>query len=105
MGTARHGEGDADQQYHRDLKKQRQCADQPGDTHGVMRAILAKGFEHANGDLIDRAGFMQDFAKHRAQRDHNRQKAERAAHAFLHGFRYLIQRHAGEQARANRDHH
>ncbi|SUB14604.1 Uncharacterised protein [Pantoea agglomerans] len=62
-----------------------------------MGTALTKGFQHPDGDLINCAGFMQDFAEHRAQRDHNREEAERAAHPLLHGFSDLIQWHAGEQ--------
>lgn len=71
---ARHREGDANQQYDRHFEEQRQRADETGETNRIVRAIVAKGFEHLDGNLIDRPRFMQDLPEHRAERDDDRQK-------------------------------
>ena len=104
-GMARHREGDANQQYDRHFEEQRQRADETGETNRIVRAIVAKGFEHLDGNLIDRPRFMQDLTEHRAERDDDRQEAQRTAHPFLHRRRDFIQRHAGEETGANRNHH
>lgn len=102
---ARHREGDANQQYDRHFEEQRQRADETGETNRIVRAIVAKGFEHLDGNLIDRPRFMQDLTEHRAERDDDRREAQRTAHPFLHRRRDFIQRHAGEETGANRNHH
>ena len=70
-----------------------------------MRAAVAEGFQHFDRNLIDRAGFMQNFAKHSTQRHHHGQKAERAAHAFFHRGRDFIERHAGKKPGPDGNHH
>ncbi len=89
----RHRERHAYQQHNRHFKEQRERANQPGKANRIVRAVMAKGFKHLDGYLIDRAGFMQNLAKHRPQRDHNRQEAQRAAHPFFHGRGDFIKRH------------
>ena len=39
----------------------------------------AEGFQHLDGNLVDRARLVQNLAKHRAKGDHNRQEAQRAS--------------------------
>ena len=89
----------------KEAEEQRQRADETGETNRIVRAIVAKGFEHLDGNLIDRPRFMQDLPEHRAERDDDRQEAQRTAHPFLHRRRDFIQRHAGEETGANRNHH
>jgi hypothetical protein len=48
---------------------------------------------------------MQDLAEHRAQRDDDRQEAQRAAHPFFHRRRDFVQRHTGKETCTNRNHH
>ena len=104
-GVTRHRERDANQQHNRHFKEQRQRTDKTGDTNGIVRAAVAEGFQHFDRNLIDCARLMQNFAEHRAQRDHDSQEAQRTAHAFLHGFRDFNQRHTGEKPCTNRNHH
>ena len=104
-GMARHRESDADQQDNGHFEEQRQRADKTGKTNRIVRAVVAEGFEHLDGNLIDRPRFMQDLTEHRAERDDDRQEAQRTAHPFLHRRRDFIQRHAGEKTCTNRNHH
>ncbi len=98
VGAARHGEHDADQQHHRHVEEQRQRADQAGDAERVVRLALSESFQQLRRNLIERADLMQDLAEHRPERHHDRQEAQRVAHAFLHGVGDVFQRHAGENA-------
>ncbi len=70
-----------------------------------MRFTVSEGFQHLDGNLIDCAGFMKDLAEHGAQRHHDRQKTQRAAHSFFHGRRNLIERHTGKKPCTKRHHH
>ncbi len=102
---AGHGEGHANQQDDRHLKEQRQRTDQTGQTNRIVRPAVAEGFQHFDGDLIDRASFMQDLAKHRAQCDDNRQEAQRASHPLFHGRGDFVERHSRKETCTNRNHH
>ena len=98
MGAARDGKGNTDQQHNRHFKKQWQRANQAGNPHRIVRAAFTECLQHPDGYLINRTGFMQDFAEHRAQCDDNGEKTEGATHAFLHGVSNFIDRHAGENS-------
>ena len=102
---ARHGECDAYQQHNGHFKEQRQRANQTGQTNRVVRTAVPEGFQHLDRNLIDRARLVQNLAKHRAQRHHNGQEAERAAHPFFHRRRDFVERHAGKETGTNRNHH
>ena len=102
---ARHGECDAYQQHNGHFKEQGQRANQTGQANRVVRAAVAKGFQHLDGNLVDRARLVQNLAKHRAQCHHNGQEAERAAHPFFHRRRDFVERHAGKETSTNRNHH
>lgn len=71
-GMARHGERDAYQQHNGHFEEQRQRANQARQTNRVVRAAVAEGFQHLDGNLVDRARLVQNLAKHRAKGDHNR---------------------------------
>ncbi|SSW76713.1 Uncharacterised protein [Klebsiella pneumoniae] len=102
---ARHGEGDAYQQHNGHFEEQRQRANQPCQTNRVVRTAVAKGFQHLDGNLVDRARLVQNLAKHGAKGDHNRQEAQRTAHPFFHCRGDLVERHTGKETSTNRNHH
>ncbi len=104
-GMACHRERDANQQHYRHFEEQRQRANQASQTNRVVRAAVAEGFQHLDGNLIDRARLVQNLAKHRAERDHNRQETQRATHPFFHRRGDLIERHTGKETCTNRNHH
>ncbi len=104
-GMTRHRERDANQQHNRHFEEQRQRANQTSQTNRVVRTAVAEGFQHLDRNLIDRARLVQNLAKHRAQRHHNGQEAERAAHPFFHRRRDFVERHAGKETGTNRNHH
>ncbi|KGQ13425.1 inner membrane protein yhgN [Beauveria bassiana D1-5] len=104
-GMTRHRKRDANQQHDSHFKEQGQRANQARQANRVVRAAVAEGLQHFDGNLIHRAGFMQNFTEHRTEGDHNRQKAQRTAHAFLHGVGDFVERHAGEKPGTNRNHH
>lgn len=91
-GMARHRKRDADEQHNGHFEEQRQRANQPCQTNRVVRAAVAEGFQHLDGNLVDRARLVQNLAKHRAQRYHNRQEAQRTAHPFFHCRGDLVER-------------
>ena len=105
VGATCDGKHDADQQYHRHVKEQRQGADQPGDTERVMGFTLAETFQQMCRNLIECADLMQYLAEHGAQRHDDRQKTQRIAHAFLHGIGDAVQRHAGKNTGSDRHQH
>ena len=100
-----HGERHANQQHHRHFKEQRQRANQTSQTNRVVRTAVSEGFQHLDGNLIDRARLVQNLAKHRAERDYDGQEAERAAHPFFHRRRNFVERHSGKETGTNRNHH
>ena len=102
---ARHGERDAYQQHNGHFEEQRQRANQARQTNRVVRAAVAEGFQHLDGNLVDRARLVQNLAKHRAKGDHNRQEAQRASHPFFHRRGDLVERHTGKETCTYRNHH
>lgn len=101
---ARHREGDANQQYDRHFEEQRQRADETGETNRIVRAIVAKGFEHLDGNLIDRPVSCRIFPNIAPSATTIAVKPSVPPIPF-HRRRDFIQRHAGEETGANRNHH
>ncbi|MNN42012.1 hypothetical protein D3C81_1561640 [compost metagenome] len=100
-GAAGDVECDGNQQHEADFKKDRQ-ADAEGDQHHrPVHVLRPEAGNHGARDAFGAAGFGHHLAEHGAQRDDQRDMAQRLAHALFVGRQDLRRRHAGQQGKAH----
>ncbi|CDN43501.1 hypothetical protein BN871_DA_00140 [Paenibacillus sp. P22] len=102
-------EHERDEQDEADLEEDRNADDESDDHHRPVDVALAEQPDQRCGDALGAAGFGHHFAQHRAERQNDRQQAERVAHARLDGIDDADgavldgeQRHARRQSDADR---
>ena len=81
MNTPRHKHHYGDEQNQADLEKQRNTNQERQRRHHPGEAVLRGVFEERVNDLVCRAGFNQQRANNRSERDQNSDAPDRRPHS------------------------